>query len=297
MASGAAGEILGELPGAEAQLQPMAIGVQGHGVAGGDDLGRQRRAPPDLLTDQEERRPGPLGGEDLEHRRRALRVGPIVKGERDSRLTRADAGQATCVGHRRHDGGQGRAQVIDHRPGSCQPDGPAGAALGSPDRAPDWTAGSRLRRSASRTGGRSHASAAQLWRAAQSLRLRDTQMLGRLVRWRIPGLSADIAFDEMFRRAPFIVLDEGEHYLLSGIVGRIWTLRRDYPALSGPDAFREYSARGTVRVLFASWAQDEAGSPGQPGAPCAPRCASRHSEPRAGSVWPPCARSCAAFSN
>jgi hypothetical protein len=88
-------------------------------------------------------------------------------------------------------------------------------------------------------------------------------MLGRLVRWRIPGLSADIAFDEMFRRAPFILLDEGEHYLLSGIVGRIWTLRRDYPALAGPDAFREYSARGTVRVLFASWAQDEPGSPGQ----------------------------------
>jgi hypothetical protein len=89
-------------------------------------------------------------------------------------------------------------------------------------------------------------------------------MLGRLVRLRIPGLSAGIAFDEMFRRAPFIVLDEGEHFLLSGIVGRIWTLRRDYPALSGPDAFRDYSTRGTVRVLFASWAQDEApGSRGQ----------------------------------
>jgi hypothetical protein len=111
----------------------------------------------------------------------------------------------------------------------------------------------------------SSASAAQLWEAAQRVRLRDTQMLGRVVRWRIPGLSADIAFDEMFRRAPFIVLDEGEHYLLSGIVGRIWTLRRDYPVLSGPDAFREYAVRGTVRVLFASWAQDERGASGPPG--------------------------------
>lgn len=80
-------------------------------------------------------------------------------------------------------------------------------------------------------------------------------MLGRLVRWRIPGLPGAMAYDEMFRRPPFIVLDEGEHYLLSGIVGRIWTLRRDYPTLDGPEAFRAYSTAGTVRVLFASWAQ------------------------------------------
>jgi hypothetical protein len=99
------------------------------------------------------------------------------------------------------------------------------------------------------------ASAAELWEAAQTVRLQDTQMLGRLVRWRIPGLEGGMAFDEMFRRPPFTVLDEGEHYLLSGIVGRIWTLRRDYPTLDGPEAFRAYCTRGTVRVLFASWAQ------------------------------------------
>jgi hypothetical protein len=88
-------------------------------------------------------------------------------------------------------------------------------------------------------------------------------MLGRLVRWRIPGLGADIAFDEMFRSAPFVVLDEGEQHLLSGIVGRIWTLRRDYPVLPGPGAFREYRTRGTVRVLFATWAQDEHSASGR----------------------------------
>ena len=87
----------------------------------------------------------------------------------------------------------------------------------------------------------------------------DTQLLGRLVRWRIPGTPADITFDAMFRRAPFTVLDDGEAYLISGVVGRIWTLRRDYPQLDGPEAFRAYHAKGTVRVLFASWAQESDG--------------------------------------
>lgn len=40
------------------------------------------------------------------------------------------------------------------------------------------------------------------------------------------------------------------------MVGRIWTLRRDYPILDDPEAFRSWSKRGTVRVLFANWVQD-----------------------------------------
>jgi len=87
------------------------------------------------------------------------------------------------------------------------------------------------------------------------VRLRDTQVLGRLVRWRIPGTPGDLAFDEMFRRAPFTVLEESEHALLAGIVGRIWTLRRDYPRLENAEEFRRWSAPGTARVLFASWAE------------------------------------------
>jgi hypothetical protein len=82
-------------------------------------------------------------------------------------------------------------------------------------------------------------------------------MLGRLVRWRIPGTPADITFDAMFRAAPFIVLDEGDQHLISGIVGRIWTLRRDYPRLEDAEAFHDYDARGTVRVVFATWAHDD----------------------------------------
>jgi hypothetical protein len=59
----------------------------------------------------------------------------------------------------------------------------------------------------------------------------------------------------MFRGPPFNVLAEDEFGLVSGLVGRIWTLRRDYPRLSGPEEFRTWSTRGTVRVLFANWVE------------------------------------------
>jgi hypothetical protein len=94
-----------------------------------------------------------------------------------------------------------------------------------------------------------------LWAAAKTIRLSDTRTLGRLVRLRIPGLAPDIAYDEMFRHPPFNVLHAGETTLVSGLVGRIWTLRRDYPALADPDAFRTWRARSTVRVLFAIWVE------------------------------------------
>jgi hypothetical protein len=95
----------------------------------------------------------------------------------------------------------------------------------------------------------------RLWDAAAAVGLRETGLLGRLIRWRIPGTPAAITFGEMFRRAPFLVLEEHEHGLVSGLVGRIWTVRRDYPELSGPDAFRNWDQRGTARVVFAHWVE------------------------------------------
>ena len=96
---------------------------------------------------------------------------------------------------------------------------------------------------------------AALWAAAQATRLSDTGRLGRLVRSRIPGLRPNLTYDAMFRSAPFTVLQESDHALLSGLVGRIWTLRRDYPMLAEAEAFREWSERGTVKVLFANWVE------------------------------------------
>ena len=97
-------------------------------------------------------------------------------------------------------------------------------------------------------------SAAELWQAARETRLSETAVLGRLVRLRIPGLARDLGYDDLFRQPPFIVLEEGEHALVSGLVGKIWTLRRDYPQLGSPQAFADWSKGGTARVVIANWA-------------------------------------------
>ena len=81
------------------------------------------------------------------------------------------------------------------------------------------------------------------------------RLLGRLVRWRIPGTSANQSFEELFRAYPFTVLEEDEGLLISGLCGRIWTLARDYPDLAGPEAFRDWNRSGTVRVLLAHWVE------------------------------------------
>jgi hypothetical protein len=95
-----------------------------------------------------------------------------------------------------------------------------------------------------------------LWDAAGALRVDATGPLGRLVRWRIPGLPGAVTFRELFAAPPFTVLAEGERWSVSGLVGRIWTLRRDYPRVADADAFAGWSQAGTVRVLFAHWVED-----------------------------------------
>jgi hypothetical protein len=101
-----------------------------------------------------------------------------------------------------------------------------------------------------------------LWAAARSIRLDETRTLGRLIGWRIPGTPGDETFVELFAREPFCVLDEGATHSMSGLCGRIWTLRRDYPRLRGPREFRDWDEPGTARVLFAHWAEpaDDGGS-------------------------------------
>jgi hypothetical protein len=94
-----------------------------------------------------------------------------------------------------------------------------------------------------------------LWQAATEVRLSDTRKLGRLVRWRIPGLAPDLTYHELFRGYPFTVLEEGDHHLLAGLCGRIWTFQRDYPRLEDAEAFAAWREPGTVRVLFGHWAR------------------------------------------
>jgi hypothetical protein len=114
----------------------------------------------------------------------------------------------------------------------------------------DWLANPAVR---TRHHRRSSADAAGLWAAAGTLCLSDAGTLSRLVRWRIPGLRTDQTFREMLANYPFCLLDEGEHWSISGLCGRIWTLQRDYPRLDDPDDFRAWDEPGTVRVLVAHW--------------------------------------------
>ena len=99
------------------------------------------------------------------------------------------------------------------------------------------------------------ASTQALWDRATEVRLDETRTLGRLVRWRIPGLGPDPTYHELFRAYPFCVLEEDEHLLVTGLCGRIWTLARDYPRLAGPDEFRDWNEAGTVRVAFGHWVE------------------------------------------
>jgi hypothetical protein len=99
------------------------------------------------------------------------------------------------------------------------------------------------------------ASPADLWSAARRLPVDATGPLGRLVRWRIPDLPPGVTFAALFAAPPFTVLAEGEYWSVSGLVGRIWTLRRDYPSLRDAASFTSWSQPGTVRVLFAHWVQ------------------------------------------
>jgi hypothetical protein len=97
----------------------------------------------------------------------------------------------------------------------------------------------------------------RLWTAAAEVRLDDTRSLGRLVRWRIPGVHHQQSFRDLLSHYPFCVLDEGTRWSISGLCGRIWTLQRDYPRLGGPEDFRAWAEPGTARVLIAHWVEPD----------------------------------------
>ena len=101
----------------------------------------------------------------------------------------------------------------------------------------------------------------ELWHAAESVRVADAPAFGRVLRWRIPGTPAELAYRDVLRRYPFVVLAEDDGWSVSGLCGVIWSIRRDYPRLEGPDAFAAWDRPGTVRVVLAHWVEpDEGGS-------------------------------------
>jgi hypothetical protein len=131
-------------------------------------------------------------------------------------------------------------------------------ALTAPD-LDHWIADPRIRTRHRRV---SAASPDALWSAANSVRLEQTGTIGRLVRWRIPGVPWSQTFAGMLAADPFIVLDAGEHHAVSGLVGRIWTIARDYPRLAGPEDFLAWDAARTVKVVIAHWVERDPDSGG-----------------------------------
>ena len=102
-----------------------------------------------------------------------------------------------------------------------------------------------------------HADPGDLWYAAETVKVCDAPMLGRIVRWRIPGTPRNIPYRELFRRYPFTVLGEGDLWTASGLCGRLWTIQRDYPRIDGAEDFLAWDRPGTVKVLFAHWIEHD----------------------------------------
>jgi hypothetical protein len=244
----ASGQVLGGLARVHPQLQTVPVPMQRDRVTALCDPGDQLGSALHLLADHEEGRTRARSREHFQYRRRALGVRPIVERQRHPPGSGQPAGQRQSSGSGEVDGREDMADhgVRDFRDRTLAMD--RGRSPG-----PDldaWLPDPGLRVVHRRT---SQAGAAELWQAGQQLRLGEAGLLGRLIRWRIPGLDRDTSFDHLFREPPFMVLEEGEHQLVSGLVGRIWTLRRDYPRLADADEYLAWSARGTARVLFAIW--------------------------------------------
>ena len=103
------------------------------------------------------------------------------------------------------------------------------------------------------------ADVATLWASALSVRLGDCRLLGRLVRTRLGVGEADTTFEELFRNAPFALLEAGTGWSFSGVCGRIWSVRGELVAPADGDAFLGWREPGTARVLFAHWVSPTSG--------------------------------------
>ncbi|MDX6660686.1 MAG: hypothetical protein QOJ55_1508 [Solirubrobacteraceae bacterium] len=101
----------------------------------------------------------------------------------------------------------------------------------------------------------------RLWAAAERVRVRDTMTLRPLITLRLgsEAPSADTTFRELFRRPPFVLLEEGERWSASGVAGRLWARRGGLARLQGPDHYRAWNERGTARVAVLNSVRARAG--------------------------------------
>jgi hypothetical protein len=112
-----------------------------------------------------------------------------------------------------------------------------------------WLPGCHARLHHART---STATPDALWDAAQAVRLRDSPRLLRLIRWRLGKHTPppDTTFEEFFRTGVFMLLEEGERQIVSGVAGRIWSPSGDYAEFETAGEYREYHRPGTAKVVI-----------------------------------------------
>ena len=134
------------------------------------------------------------------------------------------------------------------------------------------------RPSAPITAARAAATPEALWHAAREVRLADTRTLTRLVRWRIPGV---VRRPDLHRAVPHTTPSRCSTRATCGrcpgCAGGSGPSARDYPRLSGRRTSAPWDRRGTVRVLFAHWAEPAATAAD---ARSARRASSRSTRPR-----------------
>jgi hypothetical protein len=96
------------------------------------------------------------------------------------------------------------------------------------------------------------ADADRLWSAAAQTQIRDTRVLRPLIGARLGPHAppAQTTFRELFRSGIFTLLEEGDHYSISGIAGCLWSPRGDYARFESAADYKEYEppnrAKGAV---------------------------------------------------
>jgi hypothetical protein len=99
-----------------------------------------------------------------------------------------------------------------------------------------------------------------LWAAAGRTRISDTRMLRPLIGARLgPNAPpADTTFRKLFRTGIFTLLEEGDHYSISGVAGCLWAPRGEYAHFESADDYRQYEPPGRAKAAVMTLVQEHA---------------------------------------
>jgi hypothetical protein len=132
----------------------------------------------------------------------------------------------------------------------------------------------------------SRAAPDELWEAAEQTRLRDTRVLRPLIGARLGPHAppADTTFRELFRTDIFTLLEEGEHYSISGVAGCLWAPRGEFTRFESAADYRQYEKPGRAKAaVLTQVCEHERGS--EIAAEIRVWCTDRRAEMRFRSVW------------